>query len=163
MLFPPVTFEPVSHSLADECLKEWNHYLGPCNRPFGRQSFALALRDVGPISIAVSASTVSTTCGGFDRKEVVELARLCSKPGYAWATRVCLRLWREVGTLDWAVKYWPIVAAVSYSEIGRHDGNVYRFDGWRRFTKVRGGTAGGARCGKKQYKAKVLWTYHINP
>lgn len=38
-LFPLATFDVVDDALADERLRTWGHWLGGCNRPFGRQSF----------------------------------------------------------------------------------------------------------------------------
>lgn len=43
-LFPPVAFDRILPDQADEALVDWGHYLGPCNRPFGRQDFGLTVR-----------------------------------------------------------------------------------------------------------------------
>ena len=107
--------------------------MGGCNRPFGRQSFGLQIQGLGLVSVAVSASTVVGRCADYDRQEVVELARLASHSGHCWASRVCLRLWREIAPVAWADQYWPVKALVSYSNNARHTGNLYRFDGWKRW------------------------------
>lgn len=163
-LFPLATFEAISDVDADLLYTAWGHYLGPCDRPFGRQDFGLF---VGGqiVSAATSASTVSATCDAFSRFEVVELARIASKPSERWATRVSLRLWRELAPAEWTRKYrehWPVVrACVSYSNETRHKGDIYRFDGWRRAGVMRGSTGGGTYTSKQQREDKALWIFDI--
>lgn len=157
-LFYAVTFDLIEDDLADRLLVEWGHYLGACCRPFGRQSFGLSyFGEV--ISVAVSASTPNPRCAGYDRREVVELARLCTHPEHRWATRVCLRLWREIAPVYWSRKYWPVRACVAYANALRHSGDVYRFDGWRKAAEVRGGRAGGGWQRKKEYDPKTIWVW----
>ena len=98
---------------ANDLLTEWGHYLGPVKRPFRQEAYALEV-DQRPVSIAVSASIVSVRVKGFSRTEVVELVRLCTDPGHRWATRVMLRLWREILAPRWSC--WPVRAAVAYSQ-----------------------------------------------
>jgi hypothetical protein len=160
-LFPLVSFDRIDHKEADRLLKEWGHWLGGCGRPFGRQSFGLQVAEVGLVSVAVSASTVNPTCGGYERGEVVELARQASHPDHRWASRVCLRLWRQCAPACWAADYWPVRACVSYQNAARHTGNLYRLDGWTRVAEVRGGTAGGNWSRGKTYEAKVVWAWEV--
>jgi hypothetical protein len=160
-LYPLAKFDRIDDCLADTLLERWGHWLGGCNRPFGRQSFGLQLFSHGVISVAVSASTVNGRCGGFDRQECVELARCCSHPNYRWATRVCLRLWRELAGECWSQAYWPVVALVSYSNAIRHKGNIYRFDGWRKVANLPGGVAGGNWSRGKRYDPKSVWVYEL--
>lgn len=151
-------FGLIPNADADELLRAWGHWLGGCNRPFGRQSFGLSI--MGRIvSVAVSASTVNKSCGGFDRGEVVELARLCSDPDFRWATRPMLRLWREVGAPLWP--HWPTTACVSYADATRHTGDIYRFDGWTKVADTRGGTTGkNAGWSKaKRIAPKSVWAW----
>jgi hypothetical protein len=166
-LFPSaVAFTAISVDDANRLLADWAHYLGPCRRPFGIEAWALEL-DGAPISVAVSASTVSATVGGLARTDAVELARLCSRPGARWATRPTLRLWREVAAPRWS--YWPTIAAVAYSQNGRHDGSIYRFDGWTRVADDRGKGAGRTATWSKQRGAdhpaegrKTLWMWQYD-
>ena len=79
----------------------------------------------------------------YRREEVVELARLCVNPDHRWATRVVLRLWREVAAPRW--KCWPIRAAVAYSQTRRHEGDIYRFDGWTLMADGVGSSGEGGR------------------
>lgn len=169
-LLPAVGVEPVSNCEADALLTRWGHYLGPCDRPFGKASFALHI-DGRPVSLATSASIVSSTVRVSDdlsltRGEVVELARLCSAPGEAWATRVMLRLWREVHALTWP--HWPVRAAVAYSQNDRHEGRIYRFDGWTKVREVRpsGGAGQWSRArpeGDPARGPKSLWLWRYSP
>jgi hypothetical protein len=160
-LFPLAWFDLIEDETADKLLVEWGHWLGGCNRPFGRQSFGLGLAGKGIISVAVSASTVNGKCGGYSRQEVVELARLCSHPDFRWATRICLRLWRELAPGLWP--YWPVKVCVSYADSLRHAGQVYRFDGWRKVAETRAGRAGPGStwARRKEYNAKTVWAYEL--
>lgn len=159
-LFPLASWEEIPLKEADDALISWAHFLGPCNRPFGQQAFGLSTLTSGLITVAVSASTVSVTCAGRARGELVELARLCSAPSHSWATRVALRFWRELSVPVWARQYWPVRAAVSYANtVKGHTGDIYRFDGWKRWGAVRGGRAGGNWSRGKTYDAKTVWIY----
>jgi hypothetical protein len=153
--------------VANKLLVEWGHYLGACERPFGVEAWALEVAGQ-PVSVAVSASTTSSTAAGYDRQQLVELARLCSAPGAAWATRAMLRLWREVAAPSWS--YWSPAAAVAYSQNDRHDGRIYRFDGWTRHTDRAGSGGGGtwstSRTGghaARGAKSLWLWRYEQEP
>lgn len=149
---------------ANDLLLRWGHYLGPCDRPFGQQAHALVVGGA-PVSMAVGASTVSATVAGWNRRDVVELARLCSAPDAAWATRVMLRLWREALAPTWP--HWNVRALVAYSLNERHDGRVYRFDGWRRVTADAGSTGGGGTwsapraSGHRAAGRKSLWLWEV--
>jgi len=161
----PVRVAHVDRAEANDLLIRWGHYLGPCNRPFGVESYALLVDDE-PVSVAVSASIVSAKVGGpdgrvYDRRQVVELARLCS--GEPWATRVMLRLWREALASRWP--HWPPVALVAYSQNDRHEGRIYRFDGWVRVTDRAGNSGGGGTWSHNRHAGhaasgrKTLWCW----
>lgn len=160
-LFPTglATFEAIDDAIPDAALCEWGHWLGGCDRPFGRRSFGLYV--VGDlVAVAVSASTVNARCGGFDRRECVELARLCSHPEHRDMTRVALRLWRKIAVQTWP--YWSALAAVSYANAARHSGDIYRFDGWKKVADAREGTAGGGWTRGKRYEAKTVWAFEYH-
>jgi hypothetical protein len=162
-MFPLVTFEEIPHYMADEALVKWEHWLGGCNRPFGRQSFGLFVMNK-LVSVAVSASTVNERCGGMSRFDVVELARQCSDPAHKWATRVMVRLWRELAPQSWP--HWPVKVCVSYSNALRHSGDIYRFDGWTRVADVKGGNASktwGDEGRRKTFDPKTVWAYALVP
>lgn len=157
---PVAGLYPIPMWAANELLVEWEHSLGPCNRPMRNDAFALQL-DGRPISVAITSTIVSnhvawteTTTEGpeddpmivvtpvrYDRREVVELARLCSAPGCAWATRIMLRMWREVRAPRWGP--WTPKVAVSYSQNARHKGSIYRTDGWAKVREDCGSSGGG--------------------
>ncbi len=159
----PVDVRLVPLGQANDLLTRWGHYLGPTERPFRQEPWVLFV-DNAPVSVAVSASTVSSTAAGYDRHEIVELARLCSTS--PWATRVMLRLWREVLAPRWDC--WPVNAAVAYSKNDRHEGRIYRFDGWERVGSSAGSTGGGtwtkARgAADEAAGAKTLWRWTYAP
>lgn len=164
-MFPIVSFERVEPTDADARLVRWGHYLGACDRPFGRQDFALVVRGA-VVSVCTSASTVSATCAGYSRYEVVELARLVTDPRARWATRVALRLWRELAPAEWVAEYrehWArVVACVSYSNATRHTGDVYRFDGWRKVAVMPGSAGGGTHTRRRATREdKAVWVYAV--
>jgi hypothetical protein len=156
-LFPLATFDAIEDAVADAALVTWGHWLEGCARPFGRQSFGLFV-STELIAVAVSASTAGASAGGWSRFAVVELVRLCARPDQRWATRVALRLWREIAPRCWA-KYWPVEAVVSYQNAVRHTGNIYRFDGWTMVGEVPGSTGGGTYSAKKPAERKAVWVY----
>jgi hypothetical protein len=156
---------PVQLDEANALLEEWGHYLGPVNRPFRSEAWALDL-DNEPIAVAVGASAVSDTVAGYDRKEVVELARLACRE--RWATRVMLRLWREVAAPRYRLgpDHPAPVAAVAYSQNARHEGAIYRFDGWTLVNDKAGSSGGGAWSRKRYasdavYGRKRLWLWPL--
>lgn len=168
-LAPPavVGLHEVDLAEANRLLVEWGHYLGECRRPFGSSSFVLVAAG-RPVAVAVSASIVSSTIGPdddpaeFRRGQVVELARLAS--GERWATRVMVRLWREVCAPAWP--YWSPRAAVAYSANERHEGRIYRFDGFERWSTARGSNGGGSwsttRVGGHAARgSKTLWGWRF--
>lgn len=170
---PMVGLMPLDMAYANRLLVEWDHSLGPVNRPFGQLAYALELQG-GAVSLAVSASTTGEAVTGkhprtgdrvhFKRGQVVELARLCSAPGYNWATRIMLRLWREVCAQQWP--YWPALAAASYSENAKHKGEIYRADGWLP-VNTNCGFVSGANYGRaaETYAAngkKTLWIWRYS-
>jgi hypothetical protein len=159
-MFPLVQWDLIPNEQADTALERWGHWLGGCNRPFGRQSFGLFLEDQ-LVAVAVSASTVNAHCGGYERQTVVELARLCSHPDHRDMTRVALRLWRKTAARVW--HFWPVSVYVSYSNAIRHTGDIYRFDGWHKVADVSGGTSGATwkRPRKKPYEPKAVWAYQL--
>lgn len=155
---------PITPDEANDHLVAWGHKLGPVNRPFRMEAWALEV-DGRPVVVAVSASAVSDTVAGFRRTEVVELARQCAAPGCAWANRVMLRLWREVLAPRWDC--WPVKAAISYSKNGMHKGDLYRFDGWEKVTET-AGSGGGGSWSRPRYATdavhgpKTLWLWRYD-
>lgn len=162
-MFPLISFDIIDHRTADAMLAEWGHFLGGCKRPFGRQSFGLHLEGE-LIAVAVSASTVNKKVAGQRRDECCELVRLCAKPGHQDITRPTLRLWRKVAPIAWGRQYWPVRYLVSYANSLRHDGEVYKFDGWSKVRRVRGGKSGpnAKWTRKKAYDPKTVWMYPLD-
>lgn len=157
----PVAFGPVNQQLGNRLLEDWGHYLGPCLRPFGIEAWLLEVAG-DPVCIAVGASVVSGNVGRWTRRDVVELARLCSAPDARWATRVGLRLWREVAAQSWP--HWPVTAAVAYSQDARHPGSIYRFDGWEKVASSAGSSGGGTYTKTRDTEhaasgRKTLWAW----
>lgn len=179
MPFPIVGLTPIEPAEANAYLREWGHKLGPVNRPFRMEAWALEV-DGRPVCVAVSASTVSSEVaayrdepgpdgkprrvevGRWRRTEAVELARLCAEPGNTWVNRAMLRLWREVLAPRWAC--WPVKAAISYSKNATHTGDLYRFDGWEKCQEDAGSSGGGRHSRKRcatdaVYGPKTLWVW----
>lgn len=156
---PIVGVFPMDVKVANRLLVDWGHQLGPCNRPFYSEAFALEV--IGrPVAVAISASIVNGPVGGFERGETVELARTaaCER----WANRVMIRLWRETLAPLWPC--WPVRAGISYSKNSMHSGDLYRFDGWEKVTD-RAGSSGGGTYSKKREPGdpkggnKTLWLW----
>lgn len=160
MTIPLVVFGFIDDAEADRLLVEWDHWLGGCGRPFGRQSFGIVI-DGEILSVAVSAS-LRWPVAGYKRDEVVELARQASHPDHSNLTRVCVRLWRIIAPREWSMKYWHVRACISYQNAIKHTGNIYRFDGWKKVKEVKGGVTGrNARKGRQKYDPKNVWAYDL--
>lgn len=145
---------PRAHDVADEFLLRNGHKMGVCHRPMGHLvSHGLFIHDKLR-AIVVTTGLVNATCGGLTREEAIELARLCADdPNLC---RVVLRLWREVIFPEFE-KSW----AVSYQDENLHNGNTYRFDGWRKIAvNQRSGT--DQRSGRKG-RIKTVWAWHSDP
>lgn len=162
---PLAGFSPCPDEHANALVVEWGHNLGACNRPFDMRGWVLDIAGQ-PISTAITASTVSETVAGYHRSEVIELARLCTDPAERWATRVMLRMWRELTPPLWP--HWPVKALVAYSQNDRHEGRIYRFDGWTKVTDRAGHSGGGGAWTRKRYASdaangyKTLWVYELS-
>lgn len=160
---PVVGLFPISNDECNRWLTEWGHKLGPCNRPFRSESWALELDGI-PVAVAMTCSIVHGPAAGFQTNECVELARLAaSNP---WANRVMLRLWREVCARKWQGG-WAPKAVVSYSHNGLHKGSLYRTDGWTKVKDNAGSTGNGGNWGRRSkgyanpvvHGLKTLWVY----
>lgn len=148
---PIAGLEPISKTEANQLVVAWDHNLGPCERRFGHDCWALIVGSGNPVSVVIGASTVSDhvtdgSGGQLQRGAIVECARLCSDPANRWATRPMLRLWRECAAQLWP--YWPVAAAVAYSQKRRHDGDIYRWDGWKLLSDDCGRSGGGGGWSK---------------
>lgn len=159
---PVAGLVPIRMDEANALLEEWGHYLGACRRPFRSEGWALDVAGE-PVAVAVSSSIVSPGVAGYEKTEVVELARLCARE--RWATRIMLRLWREVVAPRYAC--WTPRAAVAYSQNARHAGDIYRFDGWDRVTTSAGSSGGGAwsrqrYAGDAAHGPKSLWLWRYD-
>jgi hypothetical protein len=166
-LSPVAGLVPVSLAEANALLVEWGHYLGPCTRPFRNEAWALDVAGA-PIGVAISSSIVGVSSAGYPKEEVVELSRLATSE--RWATRVLLRLWREVCAPRWesfgSRAGMPPLAATAYSQNDRHEGRIYRFDGWELVTENAGSSGGGAwsrkrYAGDAAHGRKRLWLWRF--
>lgn len=162
LLFPIVEAHEIDVADANRLLVRWGHVLGACRRPFEQRAHAFFLEQ-DPIAVTVSASTVSSTCGGDPRVGLVELARICRRPDERWVTRPMLRLWREVFAREW--RSWPVSAVVSYATPGC-PGHIYRHDGWERVGVVNPSAGGGTWSNAPAVNqladgVKTLWRYRF--
>lgn len=148
---PLLIFDRVETEDANRMLTEWKHKMGPINRPFPSSAFALSHLGT-PVAVAVHACLIAGTVGGVDyvgRDNAIELARLCAvRPGLC---RVALRMWREFVFPTLGRRY-----AVSYQDADLHNGNTYRFDGWKRVGYTRSGTD---RRTNRKGRNKWVWIW----
>lgn len=153
-MIPLVTFEEISKDEANYLLIKWSHKMGPLNR--GKQpGLHYALLDNGnPVALTSQSTLIAPVVGGgcnyMTRDNTIELSRLCAeRPGLC---RVALRLWREFVFPLTGYEY-----AMSYQDADLHNGNTYRFDGWKRVGGIaRSGT--DTRSGRKG-RNKYIWQW----
>ena len=154
LLSPMVYLEMIDQPSVDIFLLENAHKMGVCHRPIGKLVSHGLFAHERLRAITVTADLVSETCGTLTREEAIELARLCSDDHSL--CRVMLRLWREF-IFPAFRKEW----AVSYQDETLHNGNIYRFDGWRKIAvKQRSGT--DKRSGRIG-RIKTVWAWNSNP
>lgn len=154
---PLVTFDRIPLEDANRCLSDWGHKMGPLARPNNGNAAYGILEEGAPVAVAIHSSLIRETVAtapDLTRENCIELSRLCaSRPHLC---RVALRLWREFVFLR--LRY-PVV--ISYQDADLHNGNTYRFDGWRRIGFSRSGT--DTRSGRKG-RNKWIWRYdHPTP
>ena len=148
MAFPIVCVEQIEPEEADKALMQWDHAMGPCNRPIGLIRAHGLIAHGKLVAVSVTADLVAATCAGLDRGQAIELARLCAERRDL--CRVMLRLWRE-----FVFPAYPQEWAVSYQDEKLHTGNTYRFDGWVKLLEhASSGT--DKRSGRKGRRKTVL-------
>lgn len=122
-------FREVTLSEANIYLEKWNHKMGPLKR--GNQSAFchMLFYNNEPIALTTASYLIRENVGGglknLTRNNTIELSRLCSSRKDM--CRVALRMWRE-----FVFPNLPFSVAISYQDKNLHNGNTYRFDGWRR-------------------------------
>jgi hypothetical protein len=132
---PMVSFDPVDLGTANELLTAWSHKMGPCKRGNAVSWSHALFHERAPVAVTITSGLIRETVGGasfLNRDNCIELSRLCaSRSGLC---RVALRLWREFVFPALGYEY-----AISYQDADAHNGNTYRFDGWKRVSRSRSG------------------------
>ena len=136
--------------LANSKLEEWGHKMGTCNRPMGILVAHGLFHFNDLIALTVTADLVRETCAGLHRHEAIELARLIANRPHI--NRVMLRLWREF-VFPYFQKPW----AVSYQDEALHNGNIYRFDGWKKLAEHQ--SSGTDQRSQRKGRVKTVWGY----
>ena len=135
-LLPIITFDTIQLDVANECLIQWGHKMGPLHRGNqGATCYAL-YHDGRPVAVTTASNLIAPRVGNAPhllRENTVELSRLCAER--SGLCRVAIRLWRE-----FVFPTLPYQYAVSYQDADLHSGNTYRFDGWKRVSFSRSGT-----------------------
>jgi hypothetical protein len=154
-LFPIASFDIITQDEANDCLVKWGHKMGALHR--GNQgALCHALLHCGELVAITTASTlimpvVGGGCNWMTRENTIELSRLCaSRSGLC---RVALRMWREFVFPATGYEF-----AVSYQDADLHNGNTYRFDGWKKVGTSRSGT--DRRSGRPG-RNKNIWFYGV--
>jgi len=150
------TFEQVDLSEANKYLKKWNHKMGVLKR--GNQSAIchILFNEGRPVGVTTASHLIRANVGGglkmLTRENTVELSRLCaSKKNIC---RVALRMWREFVYPSLGFDF-----AVSYQDAILHNGNTYKFDGWKKLGFSHSGT--DKRTGRKG-RDKWIWVWNRN-
>ena len=130
--------------------------MGPLHR--GNQSAVchMLFNKGRPLAVTTASNLIRTNVGGglimLTRENTIELSRLCASRKDI--CRVALRMWREFVFPNLEYKY-----AVSYQDAHIHNGNTYKFDGWRKLGFSHSGT--DYRSGRKG-RDKWIWVWHKN-
>lgn len=149
------SLDSIPIEVANDFLVRWSHKMGSYNRCNGKTWSHALFHEGVPVSIIITSTLIRENVGGIpslNRDNCVELSRLCScRSGLC---RVALRLWREFifPTLGYE---W----AISYQDAEIHNGNTYRFDGWKRAARSRSGV--DTRSGRAG-RDKWVWTWKLD-
>lgn len=158
MIAPLVTFDQIDIGEANRCLIAWGHKMGALVRGNTSQETHYAMFEEGrPVAVALASGLIREGVGGagaehLNRDNTIELARLCAARPHL--CRAALRLWREFVFPRLGRRY-----AMSYQDADLHNGNTYRFDGWKRIAFARGGGT-DARSGRKG-RDKWVWLWEL--
>lgn len=148
-LAPPLaSFEPISEQELNRCLIAWEHKMGPLQRKHcaSPQCYGL-LHNGETIGVIACSSLIPAELCGLTRANTIEVSRLCA--ARSGLCRVVLRLWRELVFSTMGYDY-----VISYQDESQHNGNTYRFDGWKVLTRTRSGT--DQRSGRHG-RNKTVW------
>lgn len=151
-----VTFDPISLEEANASLSRWGHKMGPCMRGNARGWSHALFYEGRPVAVTITATLIRERVAGdanLTRENTIELARLCAERG--GLCRVAIRLWREFVFPALRYQY-----AISYQDADLHNGNTYRFDGWRRLPTI-AHSGIDSRSGRKG-RNKWVWVW-TNP
>lgn len=153
-LLPLCSFEEIDLKDANACLVVWGHKMGELRRG-NQDAWCQALFFAGrPVAVTTASYLISANVGGglshLTRDNTVELSRLCAER--SGLCRVALRLWREFVFPSLGFEF-----AMSYQDADLHNGNTYRFDGWRRHDVLlhSGKDTRSGRPGRDKY----VWTW----
>ena len=154
-LFPVVSLSPISLEEANNCLSKWEHKMGPLNRPQFEEDQCFGLiGDRGLHGVITQSQLISKNVAGrtdLTRANTCEVSRLCAARPHI--CRAVLRLWREFVFPDSGYQF-----VISYQDADLHNGNTYRFDGWKKIGESRSGP--DRRSGRKG-RNKVIWMWSL--
>lgn len=149
-----VSFSAIELAEANEALAKWEHKMGPLHRPNSYAvCYGLFFRD-RLTAVTTTSTLIRANVGGakyLTRKNCCELSRLAAER--SGLCRVALRLWREFVFPGLGFRY-----AISYQDADLHNGNTYRFDGWKRISRSRSGT--DSRSDRKG-RDKWVWLWEL--
>jgi len=154
---PLCSFEEIELEQANACLAAWGHKMGPVVRGNNYSKCHALFHEGRPVAVTTTHTLIRQNVGGglaqLVRSNTIELSRLCAeRPGLC---RVALRMWRE---FVFPVLGYPY--AISYQDADEHNGNTYRFDGWKRLAYSRSGK--DSRSGVKG-RNKWVWGWTNEP
>lgn len=154
-LYPVASFQTIELAELNVCLEAWGHKMGALNRPnYGNSFYHCLFHNDEPVGIAAASRLITPHVGGglshLKRDKTIELSRLCAARPYL--CRVVLRLWRE-----FVFPHLGYEVAISYQDADLHNGNTYRFDGWKR-SPTKSSSGIDARSGKKG-RNKWIWVW----
>lgn len=156
LLDPFVSFDAISKDELNLCLVEWQHKMGPWERPdYGAARFHGLRHDGELVAVTAADALIREPTCGLWRHQAFELGRVCAAREHL--NRVALRLWREFvfpAICRQSGQSWVI----SYQDAVLHSGNLYRFDGWTKLGTSSSGT--DQRSGKKG-RSKVIWGWQL--
>ena len=159
LIDPLVSLDLIERPVLNAMLVEWHHQHGPIERPIFKSPVDVGLRHQGRLVAVIACDTLIRTTQGFSRSQACEVSRVCAAaPGMCSSA---LRLWRHF-VYPTIVAAWGTPWVISYQDATRHEGNLYRRDGWALIGCSRGGADSRAVAGTVRVRRRLIWAWNAD-
>ena len=167
LIDPFVSFDTIDRDEMNRLLVQWDHKMGPLNRPqYGKPIDFVVRRHGDPVAVIACDTLIRETCE-LTRNDAFELSRLCG-PERGMCS-MAMKLWRQFAYPEIARAWFPALVrdelspwVISYQDATRHAGTLYRYDHWLVLGYSSGGSDPRAAAGTVNARKRVIWGWNAN-